>query len=394
MVWIFSLASRLRRREPELERIKAALLAGLAAGSRAEPAVAAARSLADLLRAATTLREDAHGESVRLEQELDGADREARTLLVTARERMRAGQDPRGILLEVVRERRRAELLRGRRALVHGRENALLRAVDALERLRLSHALGGPRAPFEELVRPLAATSPATLASPEPPRFEAAADELEVERLLEEISASTDTSSSSWTPFETDVTDWLLVPGGRYEVGASSRDPEAAADEGPRGLVAIEPFWLARSPLRIRQALGVAAFQSMRSGPRNDPERVALGLSWEEASMLANAHDARLPSELEWEIAHRYFARGLDLAGGPQLEWCRDSYDPGLYLRLEQPAQDASVAPAGRVARGGAGGPLGTFRATRRVRLDVEAREPWAAVRLARSARPGEGGLS
>jgi formylglycine-generating enzyme required for sulfatase activity len=133
---------------------------------------------------------------------------------------------------------------------------------------------------------------------------EALADELEVEKLRLVALAC---------PKQPE---WIAIPAGVWLVGATAGDREARPDEGPETVVRLSAFEIAREASEVMHFSGI------------DP--------------------TTLPTELEWEVAVRYF--GLVPTG---VEWCRDEWEPALYVRAA-----SELDPVGRgdsqwrVARG------------------------------------------
>jgi gamma-glutamyl hercynylcysteine S-oxide synthase len=118
--------------------------------------------------------------------------------------------------------------------------------------------------------------------------------------------------------------EWIEVPPGRFQMGAG---PETFAydNEHPRHAVETTGFRIARQPVSCESWLrfaegggydrrewwsaeGWAWKQEHQIAPDPaltalDPRAPACHISWFEANAFARAHDARLPSEAEWERA-------------------------------------------------------------------------------------------
>src|ERR1700678_4200078 len=118
--------------------------------------------------------------------------------------------------------------------------------------------------------------------------------------------------------------EWVEVPAGRFQMGAG---PEEFAydNERPRHAVDTAGFRISRKPVSCESwmrfsdgggyeerewwsAEGWAWKQEHHIGPdlalrTIDPRAPACHISWFEADAFARAHDARLPSEAEWEKA-------------------------------------------------------------------------------------------
>jgi hypothetical protein len=100
----------------------------------------------------------------------------------------------------------------------------------------------------------------------------------------------------------------VLLPGGRSHVGAlygsrAGADPDATLDERPRGIVELEPYWIAKHELTQAQARSlwaIAPAQHVGSG-RLPCESV----SWTELATLLPRAGLDFPDEAQWEQAAR-----------------------------------------------------------------------------------------
>jgi gamma-glutamyl hercynylcysteine S-oxide synthase len=168
---------------------------------------------------------------------------------------------------------------------------------------------------------------------------------------------------------------WVAVAAGPFELGAP---PEAFSydNERPRHRAETAAFEIARRPLsngellrfaeqggyarrELWSAQGWAWLQEQpdshhRSIAEGHPDATACHVSWFEAEAYAKAHDARLPSEAEWEKAATLHAG--ELAGlGRAWEWTRSRFDgyPGFVAYPYREYSEVFFGEDYRVLRGG-----------------------------------------
>ena len=170
---------------------------------------------------------------------------------------------------------------------------------------------------------------------------------------------------------------WLEVPAGAFSMGASA-DGFAYDNERPCHIVELPAFALARSPVSNaswmtfsegggyerrewwsdegwawKQQHDITHHPSIAAG---HPEAPACHVSWFEADAFARAHDARLPTEAEWEKAATWTQKAPQLAGiGRVWEWtasCFDGY-PGFVAYPYREYSQVFFGDAYRVLRGG-----------------------------------------
>jgi iron(II)-dependent oxidoreductase len=168
---------------------------------------------------------------------------------------------------------------------------------------------------------------------------------------------------------------WVAVAAGPFELGAP---PEEFSydNERPRHGAETAAFEIARRPLsngellrfaeeggyaqrELWSAEGWAWLQEQpeshhRSIAEGHPDATACHVSWFEAEAYAMAHDARLPSEAEWEKAATLHAAELD-GLGRAWEWTRSHFDgyPGFVAYPYREYSEVFFGEGYRVLRGG-----------------------------------------
>ena len=233
------------------------------------------------------------------------------------------------------------------------------------------------------------------------------------------------------------MTTWITLAGGAQPMGAQATAPpqprphtDPFPREGPPHVVELASFRIARHPVTVDE---YRQFLEHRQAPPplewerqlRCPDHPVVGVSWHEATAMAVAHHATLPTEAQWEHA----ARGLtgrrfpwgegpprpellnsiesgfgtttpvdrhvagatpegvqDLAGNVW-EWCADGY--GAYEQLTTPRTGARVTEddAPRVFRGGCFAARAIFsRGAMRAYGDREQRFIRRGFRLAQSS--------
>ncbi|HXP37498.1 MAG TPA: SUMF1/EgtB/PvdO family nonheme iron enzyme [Solirubrobacteraceae bacterium] len=202
---------------------------------------------------------------------------------------------------------------------------------------------------------------------------------------------------------------WVAVAAGPFELGAT---PEVFSydNERPRHRAETEAFEIARRPLNngellrfaeqggyaqreLWSAQGWAWLQEQtdfhhRSIAEGHPQATASHLSWFEAEAYAKAHDARLPSEAEWEKAATLHAAELD-GLGRAWEWTRSHFDgyPGFVAYPYREYSEVFFGEGYRVLRGGSWATDARVAGVHFRNWDLpQRRQIFAGVRLSRAS--------
>jgi iron(II)-dependent oxidoreductase len=205
--------------------------------------------------------------------------------------------------------------------------------------------------------------------------------------------------------------DWLELPAGPFAMGAPS-DGFAYDNERPRHEHRTPSFQIARRPatnadwLRFAELGGyereelwsaegwawLAELQQAQPGAMHPaiaaghPLAPACHVSWYEAQAFARAHDARLPSEAEWEKAATL--EGSPLGGvGRVWEWTQSTFRgyPGFVAHPYREYSEVFFGEDYRVLRGGSWATDGRVANPRFRNWDLpQRRQIFAGVRLAR----------
>lgn len=204
----------------------------------------------------------------------------------------------------------------------------------------------------------------------------------------------------------------LLVPRGKFVMGAGFDDASAGKDEPAHPRQIRRSFYLGESELRREQWGRVLGAAGVASGPADDP---VVQVAEEDLQRFLQQTGLRLPSEAEWEYACRAgtstpFWSGTTwkvgtgpvgasaMAGaetpnpwgfrgmhGGVLEWCADAYGPYPLLGGDERPAISAAADAARVLRGGSfAHELPFCRSAARHKAAVGTRREHIGVRVAR----------
>jgi gamma-glutamyl hercynylcysteine S-oxide synthase len=207
--------------------------------------------------------------------------------------------------------------------------------------------------------------------------------------------------------------DWVEVPAGRFAMGAAD-DGFAYDNERPAHERETPSFQIARRPATNADWLGfvelggyerrelwsedgwawlgeqkqeeqIAVHPAIAAG---HPQAPACHVSWFEAQAFARAHEARLPSETEWEKAATL--QGSELDGvGRVWEWTESTFRgyPGFVAHPYREYSEVFFGEDYRVLRGGSWATDERVANARFRNWDLpQRRQIFAGVRLARDA--------
>ena len=225
---------------------------------------------------------------------------------------------------------------------------------------------------------------------------EARAAKAEAERQAEEERRRANPSPLEVRRSSKDGLEYVFIPPGEFEMGASPGDDEAGDDEKPRHRVRItRGFWLGRTPVTVEayRRFCEATGREMPVAPDfnedwQHEDHPIVNVSWEDAAAYCEWAGGRLPTEAEWEYAARggttqrcwwgkefdeqkvWCRRNSDSStqrGGTKpanpwqlqdvlgnvWEWCADWYDGDYYASSSVADPEGPSSGDGRVVRGG-----------------------------------------
>ncbi|MCW3032598.1 MAG: egtB [Solirubrobacterales bacterium] len=202
---------------------------------------------------------------------------------------------------------------------------------------------------------------------------------------------------------------WLAVPAGRVQIGAPD-EGFAYDNERPRHEVELGAFVIARLPVSNaswmhfsegggyerrewwsaegwawKEEYDISHHPAVATG---DPEAPVCHVSWFEADAFARAHDARLPTEQEWERAATSEQPAQQLLGvGSVWEWTSSHFlpYPGFRAHPYKEYSEVFFGEGYRVLRGGSWATHERVATPSFRNWDLpERRQIFAGVRLAR----------
>ncbi len=106
----------------------------------------------------------------------------------------------------------------------------------------------------------------------------------------------------------------VLLPGGRFRMGASDGDPDAEADERPAHEVALAPYFAGKYEVTQGQWLRLAGSNPSQV-PGGTPVHPVEGVSFDRTEAVLARAGLRPPTEAEWEFAARAGTATIHFAG-------------------------------------------------------------------------------
>ena len=203
--------------------------------------------------------------------------------------------------------------------------------------------------------------------------------------------------------------EWIEVPAGPFAMGAGPTG-FAYDNERPRHTVALGAFQIARRPVSAaswmrfsegggyerrewwsnegwawKQEYDITHHPAVTAG---DPNAPVCHVSWFEADAFARAHDARLPSEAEWERAATWGQETLTQVGRVW-EWTSSTFGgyPGFVAHPYREYSEVFFGEDYRVLRGGSWATSPRVKTPTFRNWDLpQRRQIFAGLRLARDA--------
>jgi formylglycine-generating enzyme len=119
-----------------------------------------------------------------------------------------------------------------------------------------------------------------------------------------------------------DGSELVLVPGGWFWMGSGDEEPDARAEEKPKHLHYVDPFYFGIVCVTVAQYRNFVkdTDHAIGSDWQNDPdEHPVRSVNWHDATAYCKWAGLRLPAEAEWELAARGY-RALKYPWGKEWE--------------------------------------------------------------------------
>ncbi|MFH1562213.1 MAG: SUMF1/EgtB/PvdO family nonheme iron enzyme [Nitrospirota bacterium] len=196
-----------------------------------------------------------------------------------------------------------------------------------------------------------------------------------------------------------DGTEMVLIPGGWFWMGSENDDSEAFANEKPRHLHYVEPFYFSITCITVEQFgrfVKESGYDAGKDWQKDPPDHPVRYVNWHDSQAYCKWAGLRLPTEAEWELTARGYQAlkypwgnnwedgrrvcwdeqkgpkgstspvfdhpdgvssfGTFQQSGNLWEWCEDGWDSNVYQRYAQGDFKIPKGVSHRVLRGGSWG--------------------------------------